>query len=108
MRISAAWVLGEYRITPSAPHAPPRPNGASARICGELLLSSTVFSLFSAKNPRDVLSGDQKGNIAPSVPGIMRASRESMGRTQIAVFPLASVAVTAMVAPAVESAGAPA
>src|SRR5262245_28821332 len=35
----------------------------------------------SAKNPIDRLSGDQKGAVAPSVPGNGRADDESMDRT---------------------------
>jgi hypothetical protein len=35
-----------------------------------------------AKNPMLALSGDQNGNPASSVPGIGRASNESIGRTK--------------------------
>src|SRR5581483_2349570 len=41
------------------------------------------LSLPSAKKPRCALSGDQNGNMAPSVAGTGRASTEFNGRTQI-------------------------
>ncbi len=76
---------------------------ASSRLRGR-----SSFSLPSAKNPRERLSGDQKGKIAPSVPGSACASSEFMGRTQSAVLPSAPVAANAMDAPSGESTGGPA
>ena len=78
---------GENRITPPGPQAPPRPNGASATTCAEPPLISIVFSLASAKNPSERLSGDQNGKIPPSVPGRMRASSELVGRIHSWVLP---------------------
>ncbi len=42
---------------------------------------SIRFSLPSAKNPTDKLSGDQKGYLAPSVPASGCAETESSGRS---------------------------
>src|ERR1700693_490670 len=61
-------------------------------ITAEPPLISIVFNLLSAKNPRERLSGDQKGKIAPSVPARERASRVFTGRIQRAVLPSAAVA----------------
>ena len=41
---------------------------------------SILFNLLSAKNPTDWLSGDQKGEAAPSVPVTLRAASESRSR----------------------------
>src|SRR5580698_3167774 len=106
-RISGDCVLAEKRITPSAPHAPPRPKGASATTCTEPL-KSTVFNLPSAKNPSDRLSGDQKGKTAFSLPDRMCASNESIGRTHIAVLPSDLLAVKASMLPSGDKTGGPA
>src|SRR5579872_2767113 len=55
-------------MTPSRPHAPPRPNGALQSDCGGPPSTSTFDSLPFAKNPMCRLSGDQKGITAFSVP----------------------------------------
>src|SRR2546428_13580387 len=68
-------------IVPSRFHAPPRPPGASARICTAPRSTSIRFIFPSAKNPTDWLSGDQKGSEAPSVPAKARPETESSGRT---------------------------
>src|SRR5262249_49505949 len=56
------------------------------------------WSLLPAKNATDLLSGDQKGNPAPSVPATSLAAGPSSGRTQSEVFPFA-VATKATVLP---------
>src|SRR5215813_8490733 len=73
--------FGTNIIVPSRFHAPPRPDGASARICTEPRSTSTRFSFPSAKKPTNWLSGDQKGIDAPSVPGKGRPEADSRGRT---------------------------
>src|SRR5215471_3469162 len=98
----------EYRIVPPGPHVPPRPKEVSANACTDASFTSTDFSFVSAKNPRDLPSGDQKGNVAPSVPCMGRASTEFIGRTQIIVLPSAPVAVNASDVPSVEATGGPA
>ena len=67
---------------------PSEPLGASQIFCGGPPVTSTFFSLPSAKNARNRLSGDQNGRVAPSVPasGLRRRARSS-GRTQIAACP---------------------
>src|SRR5690348_14014033 len=95
-------------MTPPGPHAPPRPKGASAIICGESPLTSMVLSLPSAKNPNDRLSGAQKGKTAFSVPASSWGSRELTGRIQSVVLPSACEAVKAIEAPSGESTGGPA
>src|SRR5215470_16155408 len=73
--------FGTKIIVPSRFHAPPRPDGASARICTAPRSTSIRFSFPSAKKPTDWLSGDQKGNEALSVPAKARPETESSGRT---------------------------
>src|SRR5688572_7824853 len=73
------------RMTPSAFHDPPvvhvSLSGASEITIGVLPLRSTLFSLPVEKNPIDLLSGDQNGKSAPSVPAIRRPSRAFNGRS---------------------------
>jgi hypothetical protein len=59
---------GANRITPSRLQVPPLPDGASASTVAGPPAIWTVFSLPSAKNPIDRLSGDQNGKMPPSVP----------------------------------------
>src|SRR5262252_9032193 len=92
---NAAMGEGENTITPLILQLAPRPSCASQRICAVVALSSIVFSLPFAKNPRDRLSGDQKGKMASLVSGRVRASDAFVGRTQIAVFASVPVAVKA-------------
>jgi hypothetical protein len=61
--------LGANKMTPLALHVPPRAWGASHTITGGPPAMSTRFSLPSTKNAIERLSGDQKGNVAFSVPG---------------------------------------
>src|SRR5580658_37627 len=96
---------GENRISPLGPQAPPRPSGTSQTICVEPPSRSTVLSLPSAKNPRERLSGDQKGKVAASVPVSARAATALVGRTRSAVLPPAPVAANAMDEASSESAG---
>src|SRR5438874_2499402 len=60
--------VGVNKMMPSAFHDPPRPPAAFANVCGAPPAISARFSFESAKNPTDVLSGDQNGYDAPSVP----------------------------------------
>src|ERR1700733_6390443 len=106
--MSGAEGAGENRITPPGPHAPPRPSGTSQTTSADPTSRSMVLSLLSAKNPRERLSGDQKGKNAPSVPGSACASSPFVGRTQRAVLPSAPVAANAMDAPSGEITGGPA
>src|SRR5687768_11583842 len=73
-------------MTPSAFHVPPlgaesAAPPAAANVCGALPMSSR-FSLPSAKNPTDRLSGDQKGEAAPSVPASGCAVVDASDRSQ--------------------------
>src|ERR1700678_326007 len=95
-------------MTPSAPHAPPRPKEASARIWGEPPDRSTVFNLPSAKNAMERPSKDQKGKMESSVPRSWRASRELTGRIQIEVLPSTPVAANATLERSSERTGGPA
>src|SRR5262252_3998442 len=60
----------------------PRPASALASTCGAPPAISMRFTLPSAKNPTDALSGDQNGYVAPSVPASGCAATESNGRSQ--------------------------
>ena len=51
------------------------------------------------------LSGDQKGRLAPSVPGSTCAVSEPSGWTQMRLVPVESVALYAMVRPSGEMRG---
>ena len=70
----------------------PRPAlEASASVCGAEPPRSTRFSLPSAKKPTERLSGDQNGNVTPSVPATGCAEAEASDRTHSwEVFPLAA------------------
>ena len=58
--------LGEKMMTPLLFHAPPigtvKP---AANVLVDPVSRSSRFSFASAKNPMDLLSGDQNGNLAP-------------------------------------------
>src|SRR5688572_22719819 len=58
-------------MNPLRLHAPAgiAPTRASEIVFGAPPLTRMVLSWSSAKNPMDWLSGDQKGPLAPSVPG---------------------------------------
>src|SRR5207244_10351649 len=89
MRSRFAPGLGLNRMVPSDPQAPPRASLASARLCTAPPLASMIFSLPWAKNPTLLLSGDQNGEFAPSVPAKGWAAVEPRGRTHnCAVNPL--------------------
>src|SRR6266851_2803990 len=93
---------GEKRITPSWFHVPPRGVVASASTCSPPPDASSLFIFPSAKNPMVWLSGDQKGNCAPSVPARGWADSDSSGRTHSWVFPAASTAAKANLLPSGE------
>jgi hypothetical protein len=65
------------RMTPSAFQVPPRPWATSQIAVGNPPSTSTRLSFPAAKNPIDRLSGDQKGYVASSVPGMTRGSTAS-------------------------------
>ena len=90
-RNRAPLIFGAKTITPSRFHVPPRGVAASHRVCAGPPARAIFLSLPCAKNPRFRPSGDQNGNVAPSVPGIGRASSESSGRTQRRVGPPSSL-----------------
>ena len=85
MRLSAPE-NGENTIVLSGPHVPPRWVRTSYKVAGVAAVStSSRFSLRSAKNPIDALSGDQNGEMPPSVPGSCLASSIASDRIQSAV-----------------------
>jgi hypothetical protein len=61
---------------------PPRAFETRQIVTGAPLATSMRLSCESAKNPIDVLSGDQNGYSAPSVPGSARIADSSSARTQ--------------------------
>src|ERR1700735_2380533 len=61
-------MLGVKRMTPAWLQLPPRPAGASARICTGPPAAATVRNFPSEKKPTERLSADQNGNVAPSAP----------------------------------------
>src|SRR5438132_10800674 len=70
------------KITPSRLHAPPRAPTTSQSVCGGPPLASIFISLSCAKYAIDLLSGDQNGNDASSVPGSGCAVSASIPRIQ--------------------------
>jgi hypothetical protein len=85
-------------------HAPPRivVELKVDTVIGGPPVTSTFFTAPSTTNPRNRLSGDQNGVVAPSVPGSRRMSTESMSRIQIATFSVSSTSVNASVRPSGE------
>ena len=61
-------------MVPSGAHADASGAELSANACTFPPFSSTVFNFPPAKNPSERPSGDQKGEAAPSVPGMAVAS----------------------------------
>ena len=79
-------------ITPSGLHAPlPGGSGGLHKVCGWPPVTSIFLSSFPAEKPRNLLSGDQKGDLPFSVPGSFRHSRVS--RSWIHKPPCAPVAL---------------
>src|ERR1700691_3462066 len=86
---------GRNRMVPSG--APADASGAelSANACTFPPFSSTVFNFPPAKNPSKRPSGDQKGDAAPSVPGMAVASLALSERVHTLIAPSRSMAVNA-------------
>src|SRR5262249_52661141 len=101
-RLSGPVGMGAKTMTPLTPHVPPRPSGAAHKTSGAPPASETFLSLPWEKNAMLRLLGDQKGDCAPSVPWIARASRDPRGRTQIRTFRAESMAANASVRPSGE------
>src|SRR5262249_56331180 len=76
-RYKGVVIFGAKTMTPSRFHVPPLPDGASHSVCGGPPVTSILFSLPSAKNPRLRLSGAQNGISAPSVAGSLWARHET-------------------------------
>src|SRR5713101_1730983 len=75
-------------VRPSLDQAPPRgPFGTSDTGRGRPPDTSDHSSLDPTKKPTDWLLGDQKGKLAPSVPGSSRAVVPSSGLIQSPVLP---------------------
>ena len=89
---------GENTIVLSGPHVPPRwlalpqrrRHNESVGVRGRDRFRSSRFNLRSAKNPIEALSGDQNGEMPPSVPGSCQAS-STQGIEAKAPFPLRCV-----------------
>src|SRR5215475_9732530 len=77
----------EKTITPALLHAPPRGSSASPSICGGPASMLILFSLPWAKNPSDLLSGDQNGYAAPSVATSALGEDESIAWSQSSCLP---------------------
>src|SRR6266852_1050780 len=75
-------------VRPSSDQAPPRgPLGTSHTSTGGPPDTSDRSSFDPTKKPTDWLLGDQKGKLAPSVPGSSRAVVPSSGLIQSPVLP---------------------
>jgi hypothetical protein len=107
IRDSSRPGCAEKTITPSRFQAPPRPEKASHKASAGPPDASILFSLPSAKKPRARLSADQKGNIAPSVPGSAWAVGPSKGRSQSRLRPSSPLATNAIRWPSGERTGRP-
>src|SRR5579863_2710202 len=92
---SAEVLVGAKTITPSRFQVPPRLSGASHNVIGGPPDRSIFLSFPAAKNPRERLSGDQKGAEAPSVPANDCGVSASSERTQRSVLPSSLTATNA-------------
>src|SRR3972149_3115566 len=81
--------------------------GASHSVMGGPPETSIFLSFPSAKNPRKRLSGDQKGDVAPSVPASDSASSGSSERAHRSDLPSVFVATKARRWPSGETAREP-
>src|SRR5262245_18867830 len=95
--------VGAKRIVSSRFQVAPRAKGAFATIAAERPLISIRLRVPAAKNPIERLSGDQKGNTAPSVPDMGRPDTESSERSHSCNRP-SSVAAKTIFWPSGESA----
>src|ERR1700722_14458989 len=91
----------------SAPHAPPRGFGASVTEETGPPATGIILSFPSAKNPRERPSGDQNGNVAPSVPASFLGAFESRGSTQMDSRSFGPFAQNATWVPSAERTGGP-
>src|SRR5437016_4609872 len=91
-------------IIPSRFQEPPNTAALLHTICGAPPDNSIFLSFPSAEKQRERLSGDQKGQDAPSVPGSGEASSESSGRTHSRRFP-SELATNARRRPSGDTAG---
>ena len=90
-------------MVPLLLHEPPRPFGASHSTWMAPLLTCSRFSLPSAKNAREWLSGDQKADIVSSVPATTRGVSASRLRIHNCLLPLTSAATNASCLPSGET-----
>src|SRR3954466_2380835 len=104
---SGARKSGEYKMTSPGPHEPPRPTGASQIAIPGPWVASTFLSFPSEKYAIILLSRDQNGNVAFSVPASSMAFNESSGRTQRSLFP-STLATNASFLPSGETTTGPA
>ena len=86
---------GAKTITPSRLHAPPAKLDVSHSTMGGPPAIAIFLSFPPAQNPRKRLSGDQKGDKAPSVPVSGSAARASIERIQSSDLPSAFLAMNA-------------
>src|SRR5205085_9920975 len=97
---------GANTITLALPQAPPRGVKPLAIVCGDPPAASIRFNFPSAKKAIDLLSGDQKGYAAFSVPRRGCAAEESSLRTQSSDWPSAGLAANASFSPSGDRTGA--
>src|SRR3972149_10268247 len=86
-------------MMPFLPQEPPRGVTTSQMLKGGPPVASIFFNLPPAKNAIERLSGDQNGDKAPCVPGIIDAERARRGRTQRFLLPRLSSATKASFRP---------
>src|SRR6202022_3899392 len=87
---------------------PPRPSATLQRVVGAPPARSIFFNDVRSKKPRERPSGDQKGNIAFSVPATCRGTAESSARTQrVSGFPGSAAPNTIFVPSGDRTGGAP-
>src|SRR5262245_45268380 len=86
-RHNPAPLRDENRITPLRLHAPPATLLALHSVAGSPPEISTFLSFPGVKKPSHLLSGDQKGQFARSVPGNSFSSPVSSARNQSWILP---------------------
>src|SRR5215469_3943239 len=91
------WEVGAKIITPREFQLPPLPNEASHKVIGAVLPSALTFLSFPLeKNAIHCPSGDQKGEVASSVPAIGSGINSPNGRTQTCRIPAELTATKAI------------
>ena len=98
-------MVGANTMIPSGLQVPPRPWEASAIAVAGPPEMSILISFPEAKKPIDLLSGDENGKIASSVPAKGCAVTESIGRSHSWLFLSSEIAANTTCLPSATAGG---